>query len=84
MVNHIHVLLIDCPDDAPAVRRILKGVSQAALSEAEGQSRRWWTAGGSDRYKHRSTAIEVANSYVANQQGKLPEIVDMEVRPVTC
>src|SRR5947209_16158139 len=38
MANHIHVVVCDCPDDGPAVRRILKGVSQAALSKANGRS----------------------------------------------
>lgn len=81
MSNHVHVLVMDCPDDGPAVRRILKGSSQAALSEKAGQSRRWWTAGGSDRYKHTWEAIEAAIHYVAQQPGMLAEIVDMEVKP---
>jgi REP element-mobilizing transposase RayT len=83
MANHIHVVVCDCPDDGPAVRRILKGVTQAALSAAQGRSQRWWTAGGSDRYKHGTRAIEAAVNYVANQEYKLVEIVDMEVRAVT-
>src|SRR5262245_48963559 len=31
MANHIHVVITDCPDDGEAVRRVLKGNSQAAL-----------------------------------------------------
>ena len=34
MANHVHVLLTACPDDGEAVRRVLKGVTQAALSAA--------------------------------------------------
>src|SRR5207244_721441 len=79
MANHIHVVITDCPDDGPSVRRVLKGVSQAALSRAQGQPQRWFTAGGSDRYKHGTAAVEAAITYVANQHGKLAEIIDMEV-----
>jgi REP element-mobilizing transposase RayT len=81
MANHVHVVVCDCPDDGPAVRRVFKGVSQAALSKAEGRSQRWWTAGGSDRYKHGTAAVQAGIDYVANQAHKLAEIVDMEVRP---
>jgi REP element-mobilizing transposase RayT len=80
MANHVHVVVCDCPDDGPVVRRVLKGVSQADLSRAQGRPQRWWTQGGSDRYKHGQAAITAAVAYVANQQGKLAEIVDMEVR----
>jgi hypothetical protein len=52
------------------------------LSEHTGRSKRWWTAGGSDRYKHDWQAIEAAVSYVAEQPGKLVEINDMEVHVV--
>ncbi|MBL8798114.1 MAG: hypothetical protein JNM56_29725 [Planctomycetia bacterium] len=50
MANHVHVVVMDCPDDGPQVRRVLKGCTQAALCEFAGQQRRWWTASGSDRY----------------------------------
>ncbi len=82
MANHMHVIVMDCPRDGPAVRRALKGVSQAALSRALGKPRRWWTQGGSDRYKHGAEAVEAAIAYVANQERKLAEIVDMAARPV--
>jgi REP element-mobilizing transposase RayT len=80
MANHIHVVICDCPDDGPAVRRVLKGVSQSKLSKAEGRSQRWWTAGGSDRYKHGHAAIDAAVDYVARQAYKFAEIVEMRVR----
>ncbi|HEX5268872.1 MAG TPA: hypothetical protein VFW33_00230, partial [Gemmataceae bacterium] len=80
MANHVHVLVADCPDDGPAARRVLKGVSQAALSRATGQPRRWWTQGGSDRYKHGAAAVGAADRYIADQERKLAEIIDMEVR----
>jgi hypothetical protein len=73
---------MDCPDDGPGVRRILKGNPQAALSRHMGRSQRWWTAGGSDRYKHGEEEIATAIRYVADQPGKLVEIVDMVVRAV--
>ena len=82
MANHVHVLVTNCPDDGPAVRRILKGVSQAALCETTGRSQRWWTAGGSDRYKHGRAAIEAAIRYIADQDYKLAEIENMVARPV--
>lgn len=82
MRNHVHVLVCNCPDDGPAVRRVLKGVSQAALNDVEGV-RRWWTSGGSDRYKHGNDAIEAAFAYVANQEGKLVEIVETQVVVLT-
>ena len=77
MANHVHVVITDCPADGPAVRRVLKGNSDAKLRANE--SRRWWTAGGSDRSKRDAPAIEAAVNYVANQKGKLAEIIDMEV-----
>jgi REP element-mobilizing transposase RayT len=80
MSNHVHLVVMNCPPDGPTVRRVLKGTSQAALSDMSGRSQRWWTAGGSDRYKHDRRAIEAALNYVARQRGRLVEIVDMEVR----
>ena len=77
MDNHTHVVITDCPDDGPAVRRVLKGVTQAALSAQLGHPRRWWTEGGSDRYKHDHEAIEAAVGYVARQPGMLAGVDDM-------
>jgi hypothetical protein len=82
MANHVHVVITDCPDDGPLVRRILKGNTQAALSDATGRRQRWWTAGGSDRYKHDHIAIETAVDYVARQPGMLAQIIDMEASAV--
>lgn len=79
MWNHVHVIVTRCPDAGPVVRRVLKGVSQNALSDHEGKPRRWWTRGGSDRYLHGERAITAATKYVANQPGALIEIVDMKV-----
>jgi REP element-mobilizing transposase RayT len=79
MANHIHVVICDCPDDGEVVRRILKGASQSALTKANGSARRWWTAGGSDRFKHGAEAIEAAINYVANQENILVEIIDNEI-----
>jgi REP element-mobilizing transposase RayT len=77
MWNHVHVVVTNCPDNAPEVRRILKGVSQNTLGKHDGKSQRWWTAGGSDRYLHGEQAIIAATRYVANQPGVLAEIIDM-------
>ena len=79
MANHVHVVVMDCPDHSPSVRRVLKGVSQAALTDLLGHSRRWWTQHGSDRYLHGEKSIEAAINYVANQRGVLAEIVNMQV-----
>ncbi len=79
MANHVHVVITECPDDGEAVRRVLKGISQAALSDAVGENRRWWTRGGSDRYLHSEEAIVAAINYVAEQEYKLAEIIDMKV-----
>ncbi len=76
MANHVHVVIFDTPPDGPTVRRILKGTTQAALSKYHGSPRRWWTAGGSDRYKNDDSAIETALRYVENQRGILVEIRD--------
>lgn len=81
MANHIHSLITNCPADGPAVRRVIKGVSSAALSEAAGAPRRWWTRGGSDRYLHDQAAIAAADRYIHNQSGMLCEIVVMRVIP---
>ncbi len=79
MANHVHVVIMDCPDDGAAVRKILKGTSQAGLSEKAGENRRWWTRGGSDRYLHTDDAILSSIQYVAEQEYKLAEIIDMRV-----
>jgi REP element-mobilizing transposase RayT len=80
MANHVHVVIVGCPDDGPAVRRVLKGNTQANLSKHHGSPRVWWTTRGSDRYKHGSAAIEAAEQYVANQARKLAEVIDMQAR----
>jgi REP element-mobilizing transposase RayT len=76
MRNHVHVLVTNCPEDGPGVRRILKGVSQAKLSDVAGANRRWWTQGGSDRQKFDDAAMDAADEYIEKQVGQLAEIVD--------
>ena len=76
MTNHVHFLVADCPTDATVVRRILKGNSQAALSTDQGSPCRWWTAGGSDRYKNDNLAVENAIRYIENQERILVTIRD--------
>ena len=76
MANHVHVVTFDTPPDGVAVRRILKGTTQAALSDRAGASQRWWTAGGSDRYKNDDESIENALRYVENQERILVAIWD--------
>jgi hypothetical protein len=51
-------------------------VSQAALSERWGASRRWWTRGGSERGLRGATAVAAGVQYVAEQEGMLAEIID--------
>jgi REP element-mobilizing transposase RayT len=79
MSNHVHMVVANCPDDGPAVRRVLKGVTQAALNRLAGRSGRWWTRGGSDRYKHGAPAIETAVRYVAAQAHILRAIANNEL-----
>ncbi len=79
MANHVHVLVVDCPDDGSAVRRVLKGTAQAALSKLHGQTRRWWTARGSDRYLRGEDSIARADQYVAAQNRPLAFVGDMQV-----
>lgn len=76
MPNHVHVVVMNCTDDGPTVRRVLKGTSQAALSRQHGSPKRWWTAGGSDRYLHDEQSILAAMRYVENQRGMLAFIVE--------
>jgi len=75
MRQHVHVVVIQCPDDGPAVRRVLKGVTQSDLCKHEGKQRRWWTHRGSNRYVKGAEAIEAAIKYVAEQEYKLAEVV---------
>jgi REP element-mobilizing transposase RayT len=77
MWNHVHVIVMQCPDNGPEVRRILKGVSQNAICKHDGKPRRWWTAKGSDRYLHGERAILTAAQYVADQPNPLAEIIEM-------
>jgi REP element-mobilizing transposase RayT len=79
MSNHVHVVLVKCPTDGPAVRRILKGVTQSDLNKSVGQSRRWWTSGGSDRVRWGERSILETVRYTANQPGKLAEVVENRV-----
>jgi REP element-mobilizing transposase RayT len=84
MANHVHTVVTNCPDDGPSVRRVLKGTSQAAMSRHFGRPRKWWTEGGSDRYKHGEAAITAAVNYVTNQSHPLVFIVKNElVLPTT-
>jgi REP element-mobilizing transposase RayT len=76
MANHVHVLVMDCPPEGSAVRRILKGVSQAKLSDAHGKPKKWWTRGGSNRKRIGESAILATERYIANQSGILAEIVN--------
>ena len=79
MRSHVHVVVIDCPEDGPLVRRGLKGPSQTRLSRLAGKPQRWWTRGGSDRYLRDEASIQGAIDYVAAQEGILAQIIDMEV-----
>jgi REP element-mobilizing transposase RayT len=79
MSNHVHVVVTGCPIDGSAVRRILKGNTQADLSKSVGESRRWWTAGGSDRVREGAQSIESTVEYVACQAGVLAEVVENAV-----
>jgi REP element-mobilizing transposase RayT len=79
MANHIHVVIADCPTDGAFVRRVLKGVSDTKLRKAFPGQGRWWTKGGSDRYKNTPRAIEAAIDYVANQEHILVAIDNMRV-----
>jgi REP element-mobilizing transposase RayT len=76
MATHVHVVLQDAGGDSSAASRVLKGVSQAALSEHCGATRRWWTRGGSERGLRGAEAIAAAIQYVAEQEGMLAEIID--------
>ena len=79
MANHVHIVFVNCPNDGPSVRKVYKGVTQAALSRQHGSPKRWWTHGGSDRFKNDDAAIEAAIQYVANQERMLAGIKDMVV-----
>ena len=79
MSNHVHFLLMEVPTDPSPTRRMLKGVSQARLTQETGQSRRWWTTGGSDRFKNDWEAIEAAQNYIMEQERPLVLIKDMEI-----
>ncbi len=81
MAGHVHTLTANCPDDGPAVRRILKGVSTAALSAGAGHPGRWWTRGGSGRYLHSQCSLDAVEEYIRNQRAILCEIINMRVIP---
>lgn len=79
MYNHVHVVVSKCPNDGPAVRRILKGCSQAYLSDHAGRIAKWWTRGESNRYLNDEQAILGAMRYVEEQEGILWFIRDNQV-----
>jgi REP element-mobilizing transposase RayT len=78
MADHVHAVVLDCPIDGPAVRRVLKGNAYAVLRDHWGKSKHCWTTGGSDRQKRGEEAILTAIQYVADQEYKLAEIIDMQ------
>ena len=82
MAAHVHVVVRDGGADSSAISRVLKGVSQARLSERLGSSRRWWTHGGSERGLRGAEAITAALEYVANQERILAEIIDNQFRQI--
>lgn len=79
MRNHLHVVLTGSTLNGPSTSRILKGVSQARLSDAVGQSRHWWTRRGSERSISGAHAIQSAMKYVENQDGILIRIAHNQV-----
>ena len=76
MSNHVHVVVLDCPADGPNVRRILKGNATASLDTHLGSPRRWWTAGGRDRYLRGEDALTAVLRYVDEQECVLVTIID--------
>ncbi|BBO31136.1 hypothetical protein [Lacipirellula parvula] len=82
MSNHVHVVVAECPDDGSAVRRVLKGVSQAKLNDYVGSPKSWWTRGGSDRYLHGEQAIAAAVNYGAQQARMLAAIENNAIVPL--
>jgi len=82
MAAHVHVVVCDAGADSSAISRILKGVSQARLSEHAGASRRWWTTGGSERGLRGGQSIANGVDYVAHQERILAQIIDNQARRV--
>jgi REP element-mobilizing transposase RayT len=78
MAGHVHAVVMKCPADGPAVRRILKGTAQARLSKLWGSPKKWWTQSGSDRYKKSRWSIENAIWYVARQENMLAGVCAMQ------
>ena len=79
MWNHVHVIVMRCPDSGPEVRRILKGVSQKTRFASTMANR---SAGGPRKaatVTYTASAILTATQYVANQPNPLAQIVDMQV-----
>jgi len=76
MATHVHVVLEGAGGDGSAASRVVKGVSQAALSERWGASRRCWTRGGSERGLKGAAAVAAGIEYVADQEYVLAEIID--------
>ena len=76
MANHVHLVVVKCPDDGPAVRRVFKGVADSSLRKRFPSTGRWWTQGGSNRYLHGESAIVAAARYVENQEFCLAQIDD--------
>lgn len=81
MCNHVHIVLIGSTLSGPLTSRVLKGVSQARLSDSVGASRRWWTRRGSERPLSGSHAILSAMKYVENQEGLLARIAHNQIVP---
>ena len=79
MANHVHLVVTDCPDDGAGVRRIFKGVSQADLSKLSGEKRAGGRMEAVTDILHTEASILGAIQYVAEQEFKLVEIIDMRI-----
>ena len=82
MSDHVHVAMDAEPEEARWAIRRFKSITAVRLSQRFGSpSGRWWTREGSKRIKESRSAYEAAIRYVANQSGKLAEVVDNQVVP---
>ena len=80
MSNHVHVLVMNCPDDGAVVLRVLKGVTQATLSATVAKPRRWWTRSGSQRYIHGDRGLLTVSQYIEEQDRILVSLSDNTIR----
>jgi REP element-mobilizing transposase RayT len=68
--NHVHAVVAASGRKAGSIRGELKSWTSRQLSQFTGETRPWWTRGGSDRHVYTSESLDRVVTYVLECQDK--------------